>query len=85
MLPGEAGEPESMLMRVYRQIREVDGRAERRPTPGQHRHLLQRLKICLLHVRIHGTDHHCLFLRYPLLIPRLAYQDFLENPVRTER
>lgn len=28
MLPGEAGEPESMLMRVYRQIREVDGRAE---------------------------------------------------------
>lgn len=28
MLPGETGEPESMLMRVYRQIRAVDNRAE---------------------------------------------------------
>lgn len=28
MLPGETGEPESMLMRVYRQIRAVDSRAE---------------------------------------------------------
>lgn len=28
MLPGEAGQPESMIMRVYRQIRAVDGQAE---------------------------------------------------------